>query len=191
MFWKFRKFENEGQIDSFYLDFLQKNIDTNLPDQHIIEVGCSDGYTLGQFANQLPTWKFTGIDLQTQAIETALEKYKNMPNMDFICKSILDDTIEWDCDYLLSRTTLIYLNYDEIKLFFQRTLPKIKSKLLLIEVISVSDKTENLHYFAHPIKSIFEQSDFMNEFTIDIELLDYEHWISDGAAGAAVSIVRK
>ena len=121
--------------------------------------------------------------------EAELQK-QGIGNVRLVCASCLNDTLDWNCDYLVSRTALIYLNHREMEAFLQKRLPLVRRKMLLEEIVSLTGRTESSHFFAHPL-GIMAQAVGEGRFVPFQTLLDYPPWKRAGFwSGATIVVAR-
>lgn len=176
LFWKYRPAPPATSAHQHkFCSFVKSHID----DQAfvLVEVGVGDGRILRELAAIYPQGKFIGVDIRKAAVAAGkayLEQH-GISNVQLICDTCLDDALPWECDYMISQASLIYLNRHEIERFLQKRLPKVRKKVLLREVVSVTGATEVAHFFAHPLADIARRSSGLFEVS-SVTLLDYEPW---------------
>jgi hypothetical protein len=158
----------------------------------LVEVGAGDGRVLTQLAALYPAARFIGVDIQKAAVAEG-NRYiaeQGIANVTLFCASCLEDASPWDCDYLISRTALIYLNRQEMDVFLAKRLPQVRRKLLLQEIVSLTGKTEVSHFFAHPLGEMAERAG-KSAFTASTRLVAYGPWKRENQwSGADVTIKR-
>lgn len=92
--------------------------------QSVLEIGCAEGVFTALLADAFPRTEITGVDISPTAIERAREKYKNVPNAEFVEA----DAVQFFLGGLLphQRFDVIVqsesLHYIFVRLFFQRKL---------------------------------------------------------------------
>jgi len=159
----------------------------------LIEVGCGDGRVLRRLAERFPSAHFVGIDLQKAAIDVGNKHLArsgvSRGNVQLVCGSCLGDDISWECDFLISRTALIYLDHEEIETFLRKRLPQIGRQAILQEIVSTTGKTERSHFYAHPIADLIEVI-APGQFKLTQEVLAYEPWRSERWTGANLFVTR-
>jgi len=106
-----------------------------------------------------------------------------------VCGSCLDDGISLNCDYLISRAALIYLNRDEIRTFLRKRLPQIGKGGILQEVVSTTGRTERSHFYAHPLAELIKEI-APGQFTLTQDVLDYGPWKSEKWTGVNLILMR-
>jgi cyclopropane fatty-acyl-phospholipid synthase-like methyltransferase len=194
-FWKYRPTPSKSEGGApFHQKLFSAFIESHIDDDAfvLVEVGSGNGSLLRELATRYPQGKFIGVDIRKAAVAAgnAYLAEHGIENVHLICASCLDDALPWECDYLVSQASLIYLDRQEIELFLRKRLYKTRKKALLREIISVTGKTEVTHFFAHPLQDIARHSD--NAFDVSVSLSDYEplkranHW-----SGADIVITRK
>lgn len=193
LFWSLRPARNAAQnIPDEYLAFVLREIAKGSQPFTVLEVGCGDGRVLRELARRFPDGKFVGVDIQKAAVDLGEEvaAREGLSNIRLYCRSVLDDSLSWDCDYLISRTALIYLDQDEIRSFLRKRLPRIGRAILAHEIVSLTDGTKLSHFFAHPLAKIAEEvSD--HRFHAAVKLLDYQPWKNENAwSGAEIVLAR-
>jgi len=182
------------KIPSDYVALVLATIDHATPEFELIEVGCGDGRILRRLAKEFPRAHFTGIDLQISAVELG-NKYLSTSSepearVELICGSCLDDGFGLSCDYLISRTALIYLDDEEIKTFLSRLLPKLRRRAIFQELVSTTGKTERSHFFAHPLSALIEEI-APGRFEIRQYDIAYAPWKGWNWTGASLIVTRK
>lgn len=157
----------------------------------LIEVGAGDGRVLRRLAARYPASRFLGVDIQKAAVAEGnrINAEQGIGNVTLVCASCLDDTIAWDCDYLISRAALIYLNRQEMDLFLVRRIPQVRNKLLLQEIVSLTGKTEVSHFFAHPLGAMAETAS--GDVVAETAPVPYAPWKGEGWSGADVTVQRR
>lgn len=168
LFWSLRP-ANTAQFDSVPADYLSA-VTAQIaggPDAFtLIEVGCGDGRTLARFAAA------------------------GMEGVKLICSSCLDDGVLWQCDYMISRTALIYLNREEMEIFLCKRLPQIAKRAIFQEIVSTTGKTEHSHFYAHPLAKMAEEA-APGVFGVSEEFFDYPPWKGAKWSGANIVLTRK
>jgi hypothetical protein len=138
-----------------------------------------------------PSAHFIGIDLQKAAVGKGRARIarEGLKNVDLQVGSFLDK-IGTDCDFLISRAALIYLNEEEYMQFLRMRLPRLRQKVLLHEIISTNGRTGFSHFFAHPVPEFVERCS-EGHFDAEVSLLDYGPWRNEGAwSGAEMVFTR-
>lgn len=192
-FWALRPayMRKTDDIPADYIKFVRREIEGE--SFTLVETGCGDGRVLLHLTGQYSGARFIGIDLQKSAIVFGNEKTAAravLPShLQLICGSYLDDQIPLDCDYLISRAALIYLDFEQMTAFLQKRLPQIRGKLLLQEIVSTTGKTERSHFFANPIAEMIEEA-APGQFRITQEILDYGPWQGEAWTGANITATR-
>lgn len=158
----------------------------------LIEIGSGDGRMLRELASRHPKAYFIGIDIHKAAVEIGnrILAKRGITNVELLCTSCLGDAFDWNCDYVISRTALIYLNRSEIETFFRKWLPHVRRALLLQEITSVTGKTGLSHFFANPLVKVAE-SFCANDFSISERLLDYPPWKREEQWCGADIVIRR
>lgn len=190
VFWSRRPYRNAEPIPQDYAQFVINNIGEDR--FKMIEVGCGDGNVLRHIASLYPNASFIGIDLRKEAIAKGQADLATagIKNIELYCASCLDDTIPWECDYLISRTSLIYLNVDQMCAFLTARLPNVRRKALLEEIISTTGAPELSHFYANPIPDLVRRAS--DQFDVTSTLLDYPPWKKEGRwSGADLVIARR
>lgn len=191
LFWSLRPASVGHSVSSDYLAFVESRIDGS--SFTLIEVGAGDGRILGELAKRYPQSRLIGVDIQKAAIAEGKRRLaeEGLTNVKLVCSSCLNEEIDWECDYLISRTALIYLNRQEIELFLRKRLPKLGRAMLLHEIISLTGKAEVSHFFANPLGELVKDAG-NGEFTVSTRLLDYPPWKNkDLWSGAELTIRRR
>lgn len=183
-FWSLRPAPAPAQLPEDFVDFIKSGLGEE--PFTLVEVGCGDGRVLRHLAQQFPRSRFVGVDIQKAAVAhgTSLAASEGLSNVALHCATCLDDTVPWDCDYLISRTALIYLNSEETRTFLNARLPHVRRKLLLQEIISQTGKEERSHFFAQPLPALIA-AEAPDQFTVTATLLDYAPWKQDPAWSGA------
>jgi hypothetical protein len=194
LFWAYRPAPSGSgaSLPEAFLSFVRASLAGMRPDFTLVETGCGDGRALRALAHDFPAAKFIGIDLQKAAVVAGNEQVsrEGLHNVDLQVGSFLDP-IGLDCDVLISRTALIYLNEDEIRTFLRMRLPRIRGKLLLHEIISLTKQAGFSHFFAHPIPQLVETCG-EGRFGAVVSVMDYEPWRKDGVwSGAEMVFTRR
>ena len=192
IFWSHRPMAQtpDGQLPESYISFVASEIQGG--DFTLIEVGAGEGRVLRHLARLFPSAKFIGIDIQKAAVLSGNAKIaeQGVANVRLLCKSCLDEDVDWNCDYLISRTALIYLNRQEVETFLGRRLPQVRRKFLLQEIVSLSETTGVSHFFANPISALAQRISG-GKFTSRMELLDYAPWKRDGHWSGANIVLKR
>lgn len=194
LFWSLRP-ANTAQFDSVPADYLSA-VTAQIaggPDAFtLIEVGCGDGRTLARFAEGFTHAHFIGVDIQKSAVELGNARFAaaGMEGVKLICSSCLDDGVLWQCDYMISRTALIYLNREEMEIFLCKRLPQIAKRAIFQEIVSTTGKTEHSHFYAHPLAKMVEEA-APGVFGVSEEFLDYPPWKGAKWSGANIVLTRK
>ncbi len=192
LFWKYRpsayKIES---ISSDFLNFVQSEIQGK--NFKLIEIGCNSGNTLFALKKAFPDSSFAGIDLNIEAIKQAKQyiELHQLPQMNIFQSHLIDPKVDYECDYLISRTVLIYLNEVELKKFLSLILKKIRKKILLQEIISKDHSTIKTSYFAHPLPQLIKAIPFSKDFNLTVLPLSYGPWSSRDHQGANLVLSRK
>jgi hypothetical protein len=193
IFWA-RRGVNKSQIGEVPKDFLNLLVSElqSPPTFALLEIGAGDGRVLRCLSRLYPAATFTGIDLQKAAVAFGIGQIdRDAPsrNVRLVLGSCLDPAISEPCDYLVSRTSLIYLNDAEIRAFLRLYLPKVRKKLVLQEVVSTSGMMERSHYFAHPLAALIR--DIGGEaFAVTEKTLDHGPWKGVAWTGANIIATR-
>jgi len=192
LFWKYRPVGVlQDEPPEEFLRFISDHLNDR-SEFTLIEVGAGDGRTLRRLALQYPAARFIGIDIQRAAVLAGIARASalGIKNIDLKCVSCLDDTIEWACDFLISRTSLIYLSREQTEEFFRKRIPKIRQGMLFEEIISLTGQTQRSHFFAHPLPEIIERFSEGN-FLANVTFLDYIPWKAESRwSGAKLSFTR-
>jgi len=192
IFWSLRPAPSTSLVvlPEDYIAFVESHI---LDDVFtLVEVGAGDGRVLRQLAARFPAAHFIGVDIQRAAVAEGsrhIAEY-GIDNVELVCASCLEDTLSWSCDYLISRTALIYLNRREIELFLRKRLPEVRQALLLQEVVSLNTDTHASHFFAHPLGTLAEAAG-QGAFTASTRLVDYGPWRRGNCWSGAEVIIRR
>tara|TARA_Y100000992_G_C21250109_1_gene485398 strand:- start:753 stop:1445 length:693 start_codon:yes stop_codon:yes gene_type:complete len=192
-FWKFRgsKPVKLGPANKKFLDKLifligeDKNFD-------LIEIGCAAGATLIQLSIKYPHSNFMGLDIRMGAIKDGNEfiKKRSIENLFLENKDLNKISDFQECDYLISRATLIYFSSEELKNFLEKIKYKVNKKIIFQEIHSNSSSIQKHYYFAHPYKKILDDLGFQDLFEISIEYMNFSPWKSKNWTGANI-ILRK
>lgn len=191
LFWSLRPAYMAGSsaVPADYVSLIVEHIADASAEFKLIEVGCGDGRVLKHLAEQFPLAQFVGVDLQKAAIELG-NKSLSEPKVQLIVGSCLDNSISMQCEYLISRAALIYLDSEEIKSFLRKRLPQVAKRAILQELVSTTGKTEYSHFFAHPLAELVEEI-APCLFDVSQHILPYEPWKGQKWTGANVVISRK
>jgi SAM-dependent methyltransferase len=176
-FWARRAAPSVDELPYEFLAFLKRQLVDAGTGFTLVEVGCGDGRVLRELARCHPTANFVGVDIQKAAVKRGQElaAQHGLGNVRFYCASCLDDTVPWACDYLVSRTALIYLNRQELEVFLSKRLPLVRRSVLAHEIISLGESTGVSHFYANPIAIMAERC-LTVRFKASVTLLDYTPW---------------
>lgn len=194
-FWSLRPayMASSPVVPADFLTLIIEKIPATPPTFRLVEVGCGDGRVLRCLAGRYPQAQFRGIDLQKAAIEygnkSLAVQCHDTPKIQLVCGSCLDDGISLECDYLISRAALIYLNQDEIRIFLRKRLAQIGKGGILQEVVSTTGRTEYSHFYAHPLVELIEEI-APGQFTLTQDVLGYGPWKSEKWTGVNLILVR-
>jgi len=98
-------------------------------DQIIIDIGCGGGHLIEEISMSIgPLGKAIGVDPSEFQINTAKERCKNLPNVEFLCCNANDINIEKkSCDAVTFTQTLEYIDNVDEALFVAKKLQKPNS----------------------------------------------------------------
>jgi SAM-dependent methyltransferase len=193
LFWSLRPAYMAGstEIPADFIALVTAHIPESQKQFLLAEAGCGDGRVLRHLAQRYTQAGFVGVDLQKAAIELGNQiAGPDGSRIRLICGSYLDNDISLECDYLISRAALIYLDPSEIKIFLRKRLPQVKVAAILQEVVSTTDRTETSHFFAHPLADLIEEV-APGHFLVVQETLDYQPWKGEKWTGANLVATRK
>ena len=180
-----------GEIPTDFLELVETRLaGTHAPS--VVEIGAGDGRVLRQLARNHPAGQFNGIDLQKAAVEFGNARAESeglSGRVKIFQGSCLDSKNIPPCDYLISRTALVYLNSAEIRTFLRQVMPRVRRGFILQEVVSSTAQTEFSHFFAHPLASMIAESGG-EEFVVTQQVLDYPPWKGPAWTGANVVALR-
>lgn len=191
VFWSLRPAAKaDSPLPEAYLAFLKAHLDAG--PFVLVEVGAGDGRILRELARRYPTSRFVGVDIQKAAVAGGkrLLAKEGITNVDLVCSSCLEDAIDWNCDYIVSRTALIYLNRSEIEMFLDKRLPQVQRAVLLQEITSTTGKTEVSHFFANPLAELARHIGG-EAFSVSTHILDYGPWRQTGRWSGAEIVIRR
>jgi 2-polyprenyl-3-methyl-5-hydroxy-6-metoxy-1,4-benzoquinol methylase len=179
-FWKIRNYHpkksKEIRIKKYYEDKLIKIHFNKIFHASIIELGCGYGIRLFNLIKHKKKFILSGFDVNYNNIIFAkeLNKNKNL-GIKFYNQNIKKIKLTAKVDYIISSFSLIYLKKKDLIIFFKNNKNMIKKGFLLIEYHS-SDKSNNLSYYVHNFKKIFDDAE-MNNFNISFKKIAYNNWI--------------
>ena len=194
LFWSHRPISGEAAspLPEEYLNFVAKHLAGDSFPFTLVEVGCGDGRVLRKLAVLFPNATFFGIDLQKAAIKKGMEELarQKIGNVQLAIASCLE-SISLECDFMISRASIIYLDRHELNVFLRKRLPEIRQKLLMHEIISLTSQTQFTHFFAHPIPELV-RANGNDLFDSHVKLLSYGPWKNGSIwSGAELVFTRK
>jgi len=192
VFWSLRPAPSVAAVElpNDYIAFVEAGISDEI--FTLIEVGAGDGRVLRELAARYPAARFIGVDIQKAAVNEG-NRYlaeHGIANVQLLCASCLEDTISWECDYLISRTALIYLNRQEIEKFLRKRLPQVRRALHLLEIVSLTEKTQVSHFFANPLGDLAAAAGG-GAFAVSTRLVDCESWKMENLWSGAEVVIRR
>lgn len=104
-----------AQETNAIIQFVDQVIDKNTSDKNqdinVIDIGCGNGYTLGELSALFPKIQFTGIEKTDELREIAINRFKNTPNVTIISGDIRDQNFSkgLTADILICQRVIINL----------------------------------------------------------------------------------
>ena len=160
---------------------------------NLIEFGCAAGPSLIELAKNFPEAHFAGYDIRKGAIKDGcdyLEK-NSIKNISLNFSNLTDISEEFNCDFLISRATLIYLSPHDLKELLLKIKYNIKRKIIFHEIHALTDSSEKHYFFAHPFKEILKDLGFEDLYNIKLEDMHFKPWKGRRWKGVCIVLERK
>ena len=193
-FWKYRG-RKPVKLGPANIKLAKKINDLIYKDKNfkLIEIGCAAGATLIELSKKYPQSELKGLDIRIGAIKDGnnLIKRNSIKNLSLeYCDLNKIEAFE-ECDYLISRATLIYLSSEELINFLTKIKTKVRKKIFFQEIHSNFSIVQKHYYFAHPYNKILKDLGFFSLYKVQIDFLEFESWKSTNWNGANIILERK
>lgn len=179
-FWKIRNYHPKSSkkiiIKKYYEDELIKIHFNKISYASVIELGCGYGIRLFNLREYKKKFTLNGFDINNNNVLFAKKLNRNKKlGIKFYNQDIKKIRLNKKVDYIMSSFSLIYLKKKDLIIFFKNNRNMIRKGFLLIEYHS-SSKSNNLSYYVHNFKQIFNKAE-MNNFNISFKKIYYNSWI--------------
>ena len=193
-FWRYRG-GKPVQLGPGNINFL-KEISNQIGEDenfYLIEFGCAAGPSLIELSKLYPKSNFVGFDIRKGAVRDGQQyiKSNSIKNVSLKNTNLIDLDEDINCDYLISRATLIYLSPKDLRSLLIKVKSKVKKKIIFQEIHSSSNLTIMHYYFAHPFKKVFEELGYGKDFNIKMTNMNFEPWESQKWQGVCIVLERK
>lgn len=168
-------FGNHKQLSTATLKYCKTNPQSQ--PFHILDLGCGGGDCIYKIYDKLKYQKieavFTGIDGNKESIGFAKSKYKNNPNIQFICQDILSPEFELPaCDILISSHFIYHFENQNLIKLLNKIHQSSISYIIISELYRSSFSYHLFNFFCYflPFTSITKKDGLIaikRSFTIE------------------------